>query len=150
MFGDQGHLAVVVNEADARQPLVRDTLREAERVEVAKIDALLRQPFVKFHHQRLVFRANRTERHTQAVARFHRKDVIRGIGADGETLGGGALGPGDLNPGIQRDHTVGIGEQWIDIELCDLGKVDRDLGHTHKRERNRLEIGGGHAPITLQ
>ncbi len=46
-LGHQRHLAVVVDEADARQPLVRGALRQLQRLEVAQIDAALRQLLVE-------------------------------------------------------------------------------------------------------
>ena len=43
LVGHQGHLAVVVDEADPRQPLVGDAPAQLHRVEVAQVDAALRQ-----------------------------------------------------------------------------------------------------------
>jgi hypothetical protein len=56
------HLAVVVDEADSAQALVRDASVELQRREVAEIDAAFGERLVELHHQRLVFGTNRSNR----------------------------------------------------------------------------------------
>ena len=60
-LGHQRHVAVVVDEADAREPLVGDALPQLHHVEVAEVHGPLGQGLVELHHQRLVLGPNRDE-----------------------------------------------------------------------------------------
>ena len=50
MLGHEGDFAVVIVEAHAGEPLVRDALVELQLAEVAVIDALFGQRLVELHH----------------------------------------------------------------------------------------------------
>ena len=57
-LGHQRHFAVVVDEAERGQLIVRHQLRRRHRVEVAQVDAVGRERAVEGGHHRLVFRAD--------------------------------------------------------------------------------------------
>src|SRR5580698_8879950 len=58
-FRDQGHLAVVVDEADPCESLVRRTLVQIYRLHVAHSNALLAERLMKVDYQRFIVGANR-------------------------------------------------------------------------------------------
>ena len=77
-LGDQRHLAVVVDEADARQPLVRHALAELERMEVAERDAALGERLVELDQQRLVLGPDRPDQERGPAPGGPGGDVLRG------------------------------------------------------------------------
>src|SRR5215212_5559171 len=81
-FGDERHLAVVVDKADARQALVCRALVEVHHVEVAHVDALFGEGLVEPHHKGFVFGPYRAYRHGSAVAQLFVGDVLLGVRAD--------------------------------------------------------------------
>src|SRR5271165_5187973 len=55
VLGDERHLTVVVDEADARQPFMIDPLLELHPMEIAQVDRALRQSSVEHGDAWLVF-----------------------------------------------------------------------------------------------
>jgi hypothetical protein len=55
-FGDQCHLAVIVDETNAREPLVGGALREFKRLKIAQLNGSVAEPLVDDH--RFVFGTN--------------------------------------------------------------------------------------------
>ena len=66
-FGDERDFAVVIVEADAREPFVRDALVQFDLAEIAVIDAFLRERLVEFDQQRLVLRLDGADDDGRAV-----------------------------------------------------------------------------------
>src|ERR1019366_1129607 len=60
---NQRHLAVIVYEAEPRQPLMGDALLELQELEITAIDAACREHLVKVHHQGFVLGADRADRY---------------------------------------------------------------------------------------
>ena len=102
VLDDERHLAVVIDEADAREAFVGDALLQFQRREVAVVNAPVAQLLVELHHQRLVLGPNRADGHVTSVFQLPRRDVARGIWADG--------GAGELRLGRARgmQHHAGI------------------------------------------
>src|SRR5262249_26985976 len=78
----QRDLAVVVDEAYARQPLVRDALIELHRMEIAEVHTALGKLLMETDHERLVFRTNRPDGHRRAVFCLPDPAVVRRVGPD--------------------------------------------------------------------
>ena len=66
-LGDQGHLAIVVDEADPGKALVRHAGAQLHRMEVAKRDGPLRERAVERDQQRFVLGPDGTEDETSSV-----------------------------------------------------------------------------------
>src|SRR5215210_336465 len=82
-LGDEGHLAVVVYKADAREALVGGPAGEVHRVEVAHVDAALGERLVELDHQRLVLGPDGTHGYGRAVFQLRVADVLIGVGPNG-------------------------------------------------------------------
>src|SRR5580700_412243 len=82
-LSDQRHLAVVVDETDAREALMRGPLGELQRLEVPQVDAALRQLLVEGNHQRLVLRTNRPDNHFVSVLHLPRRNQLDRIRVNG-------------------------------------------------------------------
>ena len=82
VIGHQGHLAVIVDEADSRQPLVSHPRGVLHGVEVAKRDAPFREGSVELDQERLILGADRPQNDLGAVLDGQGSDVLRGIGPD--------------------------------------------------------------------
>src|SRR5690606_28301777 len=83
MLGDERHLPVVVDEADAGQALVRRPLVELQIAEVARVDRLVGERLVEADHERLILGPDGTDRQLLAARRRPAADVLRRVGPDG-------------------------------------------------------------------
>ena len=81
--GDEGHFAVVVDETFLEEALVVDAAAERFHVEIAQVDGAIGNRLVEFHHEGLVFRANRADHDGGAVLGCPAPDIVRRIGTDG-------------------------------------------------------------------
>ena len=76
---DQRKSAIVAAKTDAHQPLMLHPHAQTERAEIPQINAALGKRFVKLHHQRLIFGANRADRHRRAVFQFPLPHILQRI-----------------------------------------------------------------------
>ena len=143
LFGHQRHLAVVVDEADARQPLVRDALAETDEVQVAQIHAPLRQGLVELHHQRLVLGADGADGDLGAVLERPRSDVLRRVGADRErrqlVLGARSASCSTTRASSAISRSA-RGQQRIDVDLLDPALLDDQLAEAHQQLLQRGQV----------
>ncbi len=108
-LGHEDHLAVVINEADAGERLVSGASAHRHHLEIALVDCIFREPLMKGDHQRLVFRANRTD--GDSLTRFRRpiRNVLQRI----RTKRGPReivvfyLGPMERDPRVERHGARG-------------------------------------------
>ena len=81
VIGHQGHLAVVIDEADPGQPLVSDPGRVLHGMEVAERHASLGEGTVELDQERLIFGTDRPEDDLGAILGGPGSDVLRGVRA---------------------------------------------------------------------
>src|SRR4051812_47506575 len=79
VINNQGDFTVVIIETNPGQPFVGDTLWQLERSKVAIINALFRQCFMEFYHQRFIFGPNWTQGHGCSIGQSPSFDVLSGI-----------------------------------------------------------------------
>ena len=145
-LGHQGHLAVVVDEADPRQPLVGDALAQLHGLEVAQVDA--RSESVSWNRTISGSSSGRIGRIVTAVAVLRcvqGDDVLGRIGADGRAA---AAGPRvDLravqdHAGVERDQPLRRGEQRVDVDLLDPALLDDQLAEADQELLQRGQSTG--------
>ncbi len=145
LLGDERDLAVVVVEADARQPLVGSALRQAQVLEVARVDGFLGQLVVEADEQRLVLGADRPDREARAVARRPLPHVLARVGPDGRPrqLGLVHLGPVERDARVEGEQSLGRGEQRVDVDLGDPALLDDEQAEA---DEQLLQRGGVDRP----
>src|SRR5215212_2919977 len=126
VFGDEGHLLIVVYKADARQALVSCPPGEVHRVKVAHVDAALGERLVELNHQGLILGPDGPHCYGCTVFHLRMADVLVWVGSNG--------GPGQVffldvrvvqdDPGVEGYETLWRGEKWIYVELPDDGLLD--------------------------
>ena len=129
----QRDLAVVIDEADARQAFVRDALIQLHRMEVAEVHAALGELFVEPDHERLIFRTNRPDRYRHAPFYLPDAGVLRRIGADGrpgEPIFG-QIRRVQRYAGVQRQQVLARGQQWVDFDLANPGQFHHQPAEAH-------------------
>src|SRR5262249_40748111 len=133
------HLPVVVEEADAREALVRDPDVQLEEPRIALVDALLRQRAVELNHLRLVLRPDGPDRHLGSATQLGGADVLRRVGADrrdGQAVVGD-LGPVNDNARVEQDQALRGGEQRVQVDLAaDQWTVFAQSGRRELAARN--------------
>ena len=140
--GHQGHLPVVVDEADPGQALVGDPRAQLHRVEVAERDGPLREGAMERDHQRLVLGADRAGGRAGAV-----------LGGPGDRRIGSDTGGWraeesrvvdvpvvDDHPGVQRQEPVRRGEQGIDVDLLDPALLDDQMAEADQKLLERGQV----------
>src|SRR6516165_6774325 len=88
--------------------------------------AAIRKRFVKFHHERLVLRPDRTDGHFDA-GDFSSGHVIDRVWPDWRSwqVGFAYLRIVQDHARIQRDDLFGRNEEWIDVNFLDPALPDR-------------------------
>src|SRR5262249_11129362 len=129
VFRDQGYLAVVVDKTTAREPLMGYALAKLHQVEVAVVDALIRQGLVETHHHWLILRADRPDQNTRAACESPGLHILQGIGPDGSpwqsTIGN--FGRVQDHACVQCDQLLSGGEYGINVDLLDPGMFSDQL-----------------------
>ena len=93
--GDQGHLAVVVHKAHARQLFMGDQAAGGDGVEVAQVEVMGRERGGELHHHGFVFGFDGANLHRVAVYQGEGAHILHRIGADG------------------RPRQLGVGDAWV-------------------------------------
>ena len=143
-LGDQRHLAVVVVEADARQPLVRRAAaRASSGGSSAGARVRSRQRLVEPHHQRLVLRADRADHDRRAVR--HRPAARRTASGTGGSPGAAAVlgvtsGPCSTTRASSAISPSRRREQRVDVDLLDPRLLDDELAEPHQQLLQRGEV----------
>ena len=150
----QRHLAVVVDEADPGESLVRDPAVQLHEARIAEVDALLREHGVELHHLRLVLGADRPHRQLLAVATPDLPDVLGRIWPDRRPgkLRVGDVGAVEHDARVQRDDALGGREQWIDVDLLDGRLASHELAEADEQLLQRAKVDRllpAHAPQGL-
>src|ERR1019366_4369373 len=143
-FSDKGDLAVVIVEANARQPFVRDALRKIQRAEVTVINTFFRQRLVELHQQWLVFGTDRAGGDRRLVFQFPRHDILHRIRPDGR-LGQLVLRRFRIvqhDARIERKNSFRRDEQRIDVNLRDPRLLDDELAEAHEQLFERGDVRG--------
>jgi hypothetical protein len=119
------------------------------RAEEAKSQVLWSQALDERPVLRLVFRADRPDddRLTVPLNRFCKFSWIRG---DREVRRAGVLLAADAQAGVQRDHAFVIGEQWVDVQLCQLRQVSEHLRESDEYVADRIDLRWRMVAVTSQ
>jgi hypothetical protein len=116
-------------------------LRQAPHwLEKTQTQVFLRCPRHHLLQRRRVLGLNWTDEYLAAIAQEHGTLEILGIGTDRQSGLGRAFGARDANPRVQRQHSLGIGQQRVDVEVNNLGEVSSKLSHLHQRQSHRVQI----------
>mmetsp|Transcript_52341 Transcript_52341/g.164394 ORF Transcript_52341/g.164394 Transcript_52341/m.164394 type:complete len:469 (-) Transcript_52341:418-1824(-) len=135
--GDEGHLAVVVDEGQPRQPLVRGAaLSELHDTGHAPgmLAVLVRpQALVELLEKQLVLCADRADTQPVAAARGPLVHILRRVRADGWLRQGRPVGAQ-----VVQHHACVKGkdplrrcQQWVDVHLLDPGLLHDNLAEAH-------------------
>ena len=122
----------------------------ADRTEEAQPDVLARELARERAQHALVLRPDRPDTQFLAVVVDGSLEFDR-IGLDRKPRG--PFFPGGFahhNPGIERDHALGVDQQRIDIEFGNLVDVGDELGQADHRLAHRLARGGWPVAIAAQ
>ena len=134
VFHYKSHLTRVVDKAHARQALVGDTLAQPHLMEVPEIDALLGERLMELHHQRLVLRANRTDRHGWAILDLPLCHVLAGIRTD--CKGGQLVGRGNrtmqYDASVEGDQPLTRNQQRIDLDFMNPRLLHHELAELNQ------------------
>src|ERR1035441_9355573 len=76
----QRESAIVAAETDADQPLMLDPRAQAQRTEIPQVHASLGKRGMELRDERLIFRADRTDRPRRAIFKFQIRNIWQGYG----------------------------------------------------------------------
>src|SRR5262245_38911211 len=79
VINNQGDLTVVIIETNPGQSFVRYALWQLEGRKIAVINALLREGFMEFYHQRFVLRPNGTQGYRCPIGQRPGFDILNGV-----------------------------------------------------------------------
>ena len=119
------------------------------RSEKAKAQILRAHVAGQILQQRLVLGTDRTQSDEGPVAQPFRGFELPWVRRYGEPRLSG-LRKRDPQPGIDRHHPGGAGEQWVDVELANFGMVDRELSDPDQDFSDRINGRRRPAAIPLQ
>ena len=141
VLGDERHLAVVVDEADPDEPLVRGPLVEAQVREVAGRPSPRRAS---------AWNSTTSGSSSGRIGRIgpsrHRAlstaDVLARVRADGEPrqLVLGHVGVVQHDPRVERDEPLRRGEQRVDVDLADPALLDDELAEPDEQLLEGVEV----------
>ncbi len=139
----QRHLAIVVDEADAGQALVRGALGQLQRLEVAQVHRALAELLVELDHQRLVLGTDGADGDPLAV--LHRPSGhVHGPGRDGwpsaEARSSATLWLVHHHPRIEREQALGGGQQRVDVDLLDRRVLDDQVAEANHQLFQRRHV----------
>ena len=140
----QRHRPVVVDEAESRQALVRHPLAQVQHVEVAEIDAPLREGRVELDEQRFIFRSNRSDRHLGSVLHGPGRDVLHGVRTNRQ-LRQLALRSRRVvqdDPRVERNQPLGRRDQRVDVDLLDPALFHHEIAEPDQQLLQRLRSTG--------
>mmetsp|Transcript_36144 Transcript_36144/g.103964 ORF Transcript_36144/g.103964 Transcript_36144/m.103964 type:complete len:345 (+) Transcript_36144:52-1086(+) len=148
--GDHRHLAVVVDEGQAGQPLVRHVaLPELQHAGHAPVGLVVghhlpcHQALVELLQQRLVFRADGTDQQRLTIASGPLLHVLSGVWADGRLWEASLLGVHivQYHTCIECQDSILRRQERIDVHFLDPGLLNHNLAETHHQLLHQHQIG---------
>ena len=128
-------------------------LAQLHRVQVAQIDAAVRQRLVELHHHRLVFGTDGTDDHGRAVLKLPFRVVLGRIGTDGrlrQLLHRRFRRRASTTRASSARMPSRRREQRVDVDLLDPGLLDHKLAEPDHQLFERGDVHRLAAPHALQ
>src|SRR5262249_2581726 len=121
-------------------------------LKITSIHCAVRQGFVKFHHQRFVFRPYRPKDHVASVLHLPIRDIFGWVTTDRgpRKVSIRNLGAEKNHPRIERQQPLGQCNQRIDIDFAETWLVDYKLAEPYHDGFECIEIDGFSSPYSLE
>src|ERR1017187_2630833 len=152
VFRHQRDLAIIVVEANTREPVMGDALTQRDHMKIAEGHALFGQGMVEVHHQWLILGTNGTDDNRRAVLHIGRAAVLSWIGSNRE-LRQAVFGHARLmqhHARVKRDQPLGRREQRIYVDFLDPALFNHELAETNQQLLQCREINRRSPAYTFQ
>lgn len=153
-LGGDGHQRDRTGVVELGQPGDEFVAEMLHRLEEAQPQVFVGDAGEEGAEQRIVFWAHRAHQRVCAIAQADLALPFLGVWENGKARMAAPLVQlarrRHRHTGVQRDHTVAVGQQRVDVQLGDFGDVGGQLRQLDQHQRHRALVGGRHVAVGLE